>query len=352
MIGNRLTGSDAGRRIGRRPLFALAAAFVAVAAVLTAAAQPARAEDSDIAPRASTGCAAPAPAPGESTLSFAALGKSGSYIRNVPPGADRPLPLILDLHGYLEPAALEHASTGFGPHGMANGYLTITPQIDELALPRWEQGENSVDIAYLGELLTHIESTVCVDLRRVYAAGLSMGGFTSSALACRFSDRIAAIAPVAGLQDFAWCDTTRPVPVISFHGTADPIVAYEGGLGPNARLLPASDGSGSAGSRGDRPSANGPGAQSITADADAWARRNGCGSGDPAEQWVAPEVVLRSYPCPQEGEVQLYSIVGGGHVWPGTAATFSPAPLVGASTVAVDATELIWDFFRAHPMRT
>ncbi|MGW0007140.1 alpha/beta hydrolase family esterase [Nocardia grenadensis] len=105
-------------------------------------------------------------------------------------------------------------------------------------MPRWDFGPGSADIGYLADLLTEVESTLCVDTRRIYATGLSMGGFTTSSLGCQVADRLAAIAPVAGLTDFDWCTPARPVPVIDLHGTADPIVAYEGGTGPNARLLP------------------------------------------------------------------------------------------------------------------
>ncbi|WP_156370953.1 alpha/beta hydrolase family esterase [Nocardia arizonensis] len=358
MLRSRTSGPVADYGARRRPrsrlrrVITVAATLVATAALLTATEQSAAAQDPAVEPLPSPGCAAPAPASGGSMLGFAAPGKSGSYIRDLPPGADHPLPLVLDLHGYLEPALLEHDSTGFGAYGMSQGFITITPQLDEPGVPRWDFGEGSLDSDYLSQLLTHVESTVCVDTRRVYVTGLSMGGFTTSSLGCQFSERIAAIAPVAGLQDFEWCRTSRPVPVIAFHGTADPIVAYEGGLGPNARLLPSPDGTGSADrGAGAEPEVNGPGPQSITANAAAWARRNGCDGGDPAEVWVAPDVALRSYPCPARGEVQLYSLIGAGHVWPGTSAAYFPAPLVGANTTSIQATRVIWEFFRAHPMR-
>ncbi|MGY1900841.1 hypothetical protein [Nocardia gipuzkoensis] len=60
-----------------------------------------------------------------------------------------------------------------------------------------------VNTRWLSDLLTHAESTLCVDRLRIYVTGLSMGAFASSSLACQLSDRIAAIAAVGGLQDFA-----------------------------------------------------------------------------------------------------------------------------------------------------
>jgi polyhydroxybutyrate depolymerase len=85
------------------------------------------------------------------------------------------------------------------------------------------------DITYLGNLLTHVEGSLCVDERRVFVTGLSMGSFTTSAIACEMAGRIAAVAPVAGLQAFPWCKPARAVPVVAFQGTADPYVSYIGG---------------------------------------------------------------------------------------------------------------------------
>jgi polyhydroxybutyrate depolymerase len=188
-----------------------------------------------------------------------------------------------------------------------------------------------------------------VDTRRIYATGLSMGGFTTSSLGCQLADRIATIAPVAGLADFTWCTPARPMPVIALHGTADPIVAYEGGTGPNARLLPSPDGSGSADPAHRRPNVGGPGPHSVPENATAWARRNGCAS-EPVEQQVTGDVILSAYPCPAGAEVQLWSVIGGGHLWFGTHSEIFPVPLVGADTQSISATTLIWDFFRAHAL--
>lgn len=286
---------------------------------------------------ASTGCDAPTQAPGESTPYFAAAGKGGTYIQDVPVHTG-PLPVILNLHGYLEPAVIAHYGTALSVFGAAHGFVTITPQIDEPGLPRWDFSEGSADVAYLSELLTHVESTLCVDRLRIYVAGLSMGAFTASSLACQLSDRIAAIAAVAGLQDFAWCHTTRPVPVIAFHGTADPIVAYTGGLGPLAKLLPSSDHS------------SGPGPQSIPENAAAWARRNGCDS-EPTQRQIAADITVSTYTCPEGASVELYSILGGGHIWPGSTSPLYPAFVVGDNTTSVNADYSIWDFFQAHPLR-
>ncbi|NUS91808.1 MAG: hypothetical protein HOQ36_05255 [Nocardia sp.] len=341
-----LTG-PAGTRSGLRSMVTAAVITIASTGI---AVGPASAAPADPAPAPSAGCSAPRPRPGTEPVLFNSHGLSGVYGRDIPEGVDGPSPVVLDLHGYLEPAFIQYAGTGLGAYGRTHGFVTVTPQLLRPGMPRWDFGQNSADIAYLSDLLTQVESTLCVDRRRIYATGLSMGGFTTSSLGCQLADRIAAIAPVAGLSDFPWCDPVRPIPVIALHGTADPIVAYEGGTGPNARLLPSPDGTGSADPGHRAPDVKGPGPQSIPDNAAAWARRNGCGT-EPAEQQVTPDVIRSVYPCPAGADVQLWSVLGGGHIWFGTPAEIFPAALVGADTDSISATTLIWDFFRAHPLR-
>ncbi|MQY18761.1 alpha/beta hydrolase family esterase [Nocardia macrotermitis] len=330
-------------RVGRAARALLAATALA-ATTLTAAGQVAEAAPANsVAAVGSSGCHLPAVTSGQSTRHFSAAGRSGTYIQDVPPGTSHPLPLVFDLHGYLELAVLEHEGSGLGPYGDSHGFVTITPQIDEPGWPRWDFSPASADVSYLSQLMSHIEATSCIDLRRVYVAGLSMGAFTTSSLACQLSDRIAAVAPVAGLQNFSWCRTQRPVPVIAFHGTADPLVAYGGGQGANARYLPSPDGGSSSGPQ------NGPGPTDIPANAAAWAHRNGC-PGKPQQRKVTADVVVTSFDCPANATVELYSVLGGGHTWPGHASIVSPTPLVGSTTTSIDATATMWDFFQAHPL--
>lgn len=307
-------------------------------------------------PTPSVGCrSATAPVAGDSTSSFSAGGLAGTYIEDVPPGttAGRPTPVVVDLHGYLEPASLEHAGTGLSAYGDAHGFVTITPQITESGVPRWDYGPKSADIAWLGDLLTHLETSMCVDERRVFVTGLSMGAFTTSAVACELSTRVAAVAPVAGLQAFSWCHPARKVPVVAFQGTADPFVAYGGGPGPNALKLPAPDGSGMTVGQELKLHPNAPGnplRQSIPDQVATWARRNGCRRAEPATAPVAADVTRVTYPCPADASVVLYVVKGGGHTWPGGTAGIYPPSLVGRMTTSISADAIMWRFFEAHPL--
>ena len=152
----------------------------------------------------------------------------------------------------------------------------------------------------------------------------------SFALSCTLSDRIAAIGMVAAAQTLSWrwCTDERPVPMIAFHGTADPVVPYNGGSSWISR----------------RPFPNVP---RWTAN---WARRNRCGS-NPVESMVAPDVTRRAYSeCADGAAVVLYSIHGGGHTWPG--GMLLPTWFVGRTTRSIAATSLMWTFFTEHPLRT
>ncbi len=252
-----------------------------------------------VAAKPSAGCKAAKPVPvGDEKVTTTSGGTSRWYYRHVPPShrADEPLPVVIDIHGYAEGATVHQQMSALGPFGDAHHFVTITPQGSGDSVPRWDTGLASADVKFIGNLLDEVERTVCVDEHRVYVTGLSNGAFMTSAVACKYADRIAAAAPVAGIRDIPGCKPDRPVPVIAFHGTADPYVAYDGGLGPKAADLPAGDGSGrTLGQIGAVDSTKkGPTIPQITAD---WAKRNGCTT-TPKETTVAADVTLHQLPVP------------------------------------------------------
>ena len=89
----------------------------------------------------------------------------------------------------------------------------------ELALRRWPE-----EIDTLTTLLDEIQSSYAIDADRVYLTGLSMGGFGTWSLACRYPDRFAAIAPICGGGQWYLANRLRHVPVWAFHGAKDPVV--------------------------------------------------------------------------------------------------------------------------------
>jgi polyhydroxybutyrate depolymerase len=310
---------------------------------------------SAIAAEPSAGCDGVAVAttpvePGEVKITTTSGGVERWYYRHIPPtySATKPMPVVLDLHGYAEGAGIHLLMSNLGAFGDAHSFVTITPQGSGDKVARWDTGLHSKDMEFIGDLLDEVEHTMCVDERRVYVTGLSNGAFMTSAIACRYADRFAAAAPVAGIRDIKGCKPSRPVPVIAFHGTADGYVDYNGGMGAKAAQLPAPDGSGKTLSEigAVDPDAKGPTVPEITAD---WAKRNGCGT-KPVETTVAADVTLIKFPCPVNDEVELYRVTGGGHTWPGSEFSKKIASAVGPTTSSISADELMYKFFEAHPL--
>jgi polyhydroxybutyrate depolymerase len=288
---------------------------------------------------------------GES-VNFSAAGEKGLYIVEGPsdqaPG--HPLPLVIDLHGYSEPAAIQAEFTQLGSYGVANGFITVTPQVNE-AVQHWVTTPGSSDQKFLIALIGHLASTLCIDSHRVFVAGYSNGAFMASALACSDAGKVAAVATVAGIEAPSGCHPSRRVPVIAFHGTADPFVPYKGGIGPAAKKLPAPTGKGTIGSN--LSSKEDQGIQQndlpIPVEEAHWAARNGC-SKSPKTSTAASGVTLIAYSCPNNATVELYRENGDGHIWAGSEAMVAIASLVGKTTFSISATQLSWKFFESHPL--
>jgi polyhydroxybutyrate depolymerase len=308
---------------------------------------------SGVPARPSAGCALAQPAPpGTSNQLLAAGGDDGGYVREVPPsyGGRVPLPVVVDLHGWGESAAIQVHISQLGAYGATHRFITITPQIAEPALV-WGLGLHSKDVAFMGALLHTVDATLCVDRNRIFVTGYSYGAFLASVLACVDADQIAAVAPVAGIQNPPGCRPSRPVPVVAFHGTADPFVPYLGGIGSASLKLEAPDGSQrTLGQVLGKKAAKVKG-PTIPGNAAAWARRNGCAPA-PSHRKVASDVTLIAYSCPKGDEVELYRVTGGGHAWPGSAVSKEIASVVGYTTMAISADQIMWAFFAAHPLHT
>jgi len=184
------------------------------------------------------------------------------------------------------------------------------------------------DVRFISELIDTLETAYNIDPARIYANGLSNGGGMAFVLSCTLSDRIAAVGMVGAAQllPWNWCTDRRPVPMITFHGTADRFAPYNGGTSwVVARPL--------------------PNVETWTAN---WARRNRCGP-KPVESAVAADVTRRDYKnCADDAAVVLYTLRGGGHTWPGG----QPLPewFAGPTSRSIDASGVMWEFFRAHPL--
>jgi polyhydroxybutyrate depolymerase len=319
-------------------------------ALLASGAPPASAA---VRPQSSAGChTGAAPIQNGETVDYSAAGEAGNYIVEAPSdeNSSQPLPLVVDLHGYSETAAIQVDITKLGSYGATKGFITVTPQVNE-TVQHWVTTPGSQDQKFLITLISHVENTLCVDSRRVYVAGYSNGAFMASALACTDASKIAAVATVSGIQAPSGCHPSRRVPVVAFHGTKDPFVPYGGGIGPAAKKLPAPNGDGTIGSQLNSKSAQGIQQTDlpIPVEEARWAARNGC-SKSPKTSTVASGVKLIAYTCPDNATVELYKEIGDGHIWAGSEVMTEIASVVGKTTFAISANQLIWKFFVSHPL--
>lgn len=253
------------------------------------------------------------------------------YILYVPasysPGT--PVPVVLNFHGYTSNAAEQLLYGDFRSIADTAGFLVVHPQgtDDLIGNPHWNVGWGTStvdDVGFTRALIDSLSAAYTIDADRIYSTGMSNGGFFSYRLACDLSDRIAAIASVTGSMNnnqFASCHPVHPMPVMEVHGTADPVVAYDGNI-----LF-----------------------ASIPTVVSFWTDFNAClptpvitdipdiqtDDGCTAQRLYYPDGMLGS-------TVEHYKIIGGEHTWPGSA-------FGGAGTNQdFNASKEIWRFFSQY----
>jgi polyhydroxybutyrate depolymerase len=178
-------------------------------------------------------------APGDSTRTVSAGGTSRSYVLHAPSAYDgsRAVALVVDFHALRSTATLERSSSPYPAQTDPEGVIMAFPLgLSGPSGPAWNIGPccvaNVDDVAFTRELLADVESVACIDARRIYAVGVSMGGGMAYYLACRAGDVFAAVAPAAFdllEENVPTCTPPRAVTVISFRGRADTLVPYAGG---------------------------------------------------------------------------------------------------------------------------
>ena len=237
------------------------------------------------------------------------------------------VPLILSFHGFGGSGSGHGALTGLDTLADTQGLLVAYPNglpIDPNNLKKglkWDAAPGSADVKFIRDLVSNIEKLhYRVDSSRIYATGMSNGGGMTHRVGCELADIVAAIAPVeGGYGEPGWtvCNPARPVPVISFHGTPDPVVPYYGGKG------------------------KGPAAGNmfppIPEWAAAWAKRDSCNKAPTMTQFNSHISKTVYSQCHGNASVILYSIDDNGHAWPGSS--------MPNASQAIDATTEIWNFF-------
>jgi polyhydroxybutyrate depolymerase len=260
-------------------------------------------------------------------------GLTREYLLYVPAaytGAE-PVPLVFNLHGYGSYNLQQIFYGEFRPIADTANFLLAVPNgtLDASGQRYWSVGQAGAtvdDVGFLRDLLDTLQAAYNIDPDRVYSAGMSNGGAMSYRLACELSDRIAAVASVTGFMtagSLAACNPPRPVPVMEVHGTADPIVPYEGSVLP----VP------------------------VPTLVDFWADHNHC---NPVPTVMPVPNVNTTDGCTAErhvyagGEngssVEHYKVLGGEHTWPGAIVP------IGVTNYDFSASSEIWRFFSQYKL--
>jgi len=258
--------------------------------------------------------------PDDSQRTLTVNGLERTYLLHIPSGinAGQSVPLVFVFHGYSENATYIQQMSGFNDIADKGGFFVVYPSGKDLS---WNAGgccgsgmtENIDEAAFIRQIISDLGTVAKIDPKRTYATGFSNGALLSYRLACEMSDTFAAVAPVAGALITDPCQPGQSVSVIHFHGLNDPVVPYPGGGTVDGTGQPFP-----------------PTEQSIAA----WAQIDGCAESPTVEQTaIFTHTAYTS--CKNGTAVELYAVKGIGHIWP--------------SQYIVPDSQLIWDFFAAHP---
>jgi len=304
--------------------------------------------------------------PGDHTRTLKVDGRDRSYLVHIPAKCDgkTPTPVVLALHGAAMNGPMMAVFCGMNKKADEAGFIVVYPSgtgagifltwnpdgrtgkdraddvpyiravLDDLgSVVKVDTGKDRADdVAYIRAALDDLATVVKVDPKRVYATGMSNGGEMCYLLAAELSDRIAAVAPVAGTMVIEKADPKRPVPLIHFHGTADTFVKFDGPSKKTPKFILF---------------------RSVEDSIQTWVKIDGCDEKPevvelPDKAHDGTTIERKTYGHGKDGaEVVLVVIKGGGHTWPGE------KPLVdfiGKSTKNISANDLVWGFFQKHPM--
>jgi polyhydroxybutyrate depolymerase len=288
------------------------------------------------------GCAARrSTAPSSGRLTLVHDGITRGYVIRLPAGIGTRgrVPLVLVLHGGGGDAGNAERMTGFTRTAAREGFIVVYPEGTSrlgTRLLTWNAGhccgyamQNGVnDVGFIAELLDRLIAEYPVDPARIYATGMSNGGMMAHRLGTELSGRLAAIAPVVATIFGDERRPEHPVSALVLNGMLDVAVPHEGGP-PGGRFPGAWDG---------RP------AQPSIAQGAFWAQANACDANP--EQRDDGRSIHWSYRCPGGRAVEVHLIRDNGHAWPGGE---RGSRLGDAPSPSFNATEMIWEFFRAHP---
>jgi polyhydroxybutyrate depolymerase len=263
-------------------------------------------------------------------------GVDRTYFLHIPESLanGRPAPLVLVFHGGGGHASTMPNFTHFDALADREGFLVAYPESLNKSWNDTRGLSPADDVGFIRALIAELQRVHHVDPKRVYATGISNGGFFSNRLACDLTDKLAAIAAVAATMPESLvpvCKPSAPISVMFMHGSKDPLVHINGDPVLRDRGV----------------------AVSLAQAEEFWRKWDGTSSSPAVENLPdrahdGTSVRREAYAGGKQGtEVVVYTIEGGGHTWPG-GPQYLPAFLVGKASHNLDATPAIWEFFKKH----
>ncbi len=264
--------------------------------------------------------------PGYQRFTMEYDGLERDYLVYIPESYNNePVPVVFDLHPWITSAWIQELLSGMSAKAEEENFIVVQPNGSSVRfglLGSWNAGpacclpandpDNPIDdVGFIAAILEELKNRVYVDESRVYADGMSNGGYLSHRLACEAADTFAAIGPVAssiGYGNINECQPIRPVPVWMFSGEEDNLNRKK-------------------------------------ETADYWAYEvNGCDDLPPMEVWQNGSVTCYRYQNCDGAPVEHCIGEGVGHCWP------SPHVNVLPCTTDINVTDRMWGFFEENPL--
>ena len=261
-------------------------------------------------------------------------GRFRTWLLHLPEGynPDETYSLVIAMHGGFGSGSQLEIQSGLSEKADEAGFIVVYPDGVPsflLGIRTWNAGAccgfasaNDIDdVGFISALIDALAANYSLDLDRIYATGMSNGGFMCYRLACELSDKIAAIAPVASSSTALFCAPERPVPIIHFHSYLDTNVPFQGGVGSGFS------------------NHHNPPLDSLL---NAWSVYNNCQLTNDTLRDADDFDIFRWGNCSCNSEIRLYITHDGGHSWPGGTASAVGDPV----SQFINADDLMWDFFQ------